>query len=61
MIKEKEHMREHCLMDIYEMQDFQEIFSVDFEEDQFVLNFKSPLGKMILHNTLLLDTDWVAE
>jgi len=45
----------------YEMQDFQQIFSVDFEEDLFKLNFKTPLGKMILHNTLILDTDWVPD
>jgi outer membrane receptor for ferrienterochelin and colicin len=45
----------------YGMKDFQEIFLVDFEKDQIKLNFKSPLGKMILHNTLILDTDWVPD
>ncbi len=45
----------------YEMDDFQQIFSVDLKEDQFMLNFKSPLGKMVLHNMLVLDTDWVPD
>jgi hypothetical protein len=45
----------------YNMQDFEEIFLVQFEGDEIQLNFKSNLGKMILHNMLILDTDWVGE
>lgn len=50
------------LIDIYyEMKDFQQIFDVDVMKDRIELNFKTPLGKLIVHNTLLLDTDWVPE
>jgi hypothetical protein len=45
----------------YNMNDFQQIFTVDLEKDRMELNFKTPLGKMILHNTLMLDTDWIPE
>ena len=48
------------LIDLYfEMRDFQQIFQVQADEkDNLVLNFKTPLGKMILHNMLILDTDY---
>ena len=42
----------------YQMQEFQNIFYVDGDKRNFVLNFKSPLGKFIIHNTLIMDTDW---
>lgn len=45
----------------YNMKEFQPIFSVDFDKKFFTVNFKSPLGKLILHNTLMLDTDWIPE
>ena len=43
----------------YEMTDFQPIFTAEFEDDIIDINFNSPLGKMIFHNTLMLDTDWI--
>jgi len=48
------------LIDIdYPMPEFQSIFEVSsVEKNRIVLNFKSPLGKLILHNTFILDTDW---
>lgn len=46
---------------LYEMNDYQQIFSVDLDEDHFKFNFKSPLGKLILHNMILLDTDWIED
>jgi hypothetical protein len=45
----------------YAMKDFQQIFMVKFEDDIIRINFKSPLGKMILRNILILDTDWIPE
>jgi hypothetical protein len=60
----KEGQRTHAgtmLDGYYAMQDFQQIISVTFEGDEIVVNFNSPLGKMILHNMLLLDTDWVPD
>lgn len=45
----------------YCMPDFQNIFDVEFDGDVFAVNFKSPLGKMIIHNMLILDTDWIPE
>ena len=45
----------------YEMNDFQQIFTVDLDEDCLLLNFKSPLGKMILHNMFVVDTDWISD
>jgi len=47
------------LIDLYyHMQDFQHIFEVNAGKDEVALNFKTPLGKLILHNMLILDTDW---
>jgi hypothetical protein len=46
---------------VYEMNDFQQIFSADMKDDLFILTFQSPLGKMVIHNMLVLDTDWVAD
>lgn len=43
---------------VYVMDNFEQIFSMDLKDDLLVVNFKSPLGKMIIHNTLVLDTDW---
>jgi hypothetical protein len=45
----------------YNMQDFEEIFLVKIEGDKFQVNFKSILGKMILHNMVILDTDWIPD
>jgi DNA-binding HxlR family transcriptional regulator len=45
----------------YEMKEFQPIFSVNIDKELFTVNFKSTLGKLILHNTLMLDTDWIPE
>ena len=45
----------------YSMDDFQEIVLLKIHDDKIVVNFKSPLGKMILHNTIILDTDWISE
>ena len=32
---------------------------VNFTEDKIILNFDTPLGKLVLHNMLVLDTDWL--
>ena len=45
----------------YRMQNFESIFTADFDSDEAIINFKSPLGKLIIHNTLMLDTDWVTD
>jgi hypothetical protein len=46
------------LVDLYYvMPDFQHIFEVTVEKDNFTLNFNTPLGKMFLYNTMILDTD----
>jgi hypothetical protein len=43
----------------YRMNEFQPLFEVmAAQKDEIVLNFKSPLGKLILYNMLILDTDW---
>jgi len=42
----------------YQMSDFQHIFEMNAGKDEVALNFKTPLGKLILHNMLILDTDW---
>lgn len=47
--------------DYYAMDTFQQIFLAKIDNDTLKLNFKSPLGKIILHNTLILDTDWISE
>jgi hypothetical protein len=47
------------LIDLYcQMHDFQQIFEVKSGKDEVTLNFNTPLGKLILHNMLILDTDW---
>ena len=46
---------------LYEMNDFENIFSAECNDDSAVLNFKSPLGKMVFHNSMILDTDWILE
>ena len=46
---------------VYNMDDFQEIFLFKIQDDKILFNFKSPLGKMILHNTIILNTDWILE
>lgn len=43
----------------YEMQEFQNIFNISFEDDKIVFNFNTPLGKLIIYNMLILDTDWI--
>ena len=45
----------------YEMKEFQPIFSVDIDKEFVNVHFKSTLGKLILHNTLMMDTDWAPE
>jgi hypothetical protein len=42
----------------YKMQDFQNIFFVEGDKRNFKLNFKSPLSKLVIYNTLIMDTDW---
>jgi hypothetical protein len=43
----------------YQMNEFQQLFEiVTVRKDEIILNFKSPLGKLIIHNMLILDTDW---
>ena len=43
----------------YQMWDFQHLFKLNFTEDKIILNFDTPLGKLVLHNMLVLDTDWI--
>ncbi len=43
----------------YQMHDFQHLFEVNAGKDEIVLNFDTPLGKLIIHNMLILDTDWL--
>lgn len=43
----------------YEMRSFQNIFSVRYDDGYAILNFNTPLGKIIIHNMLILDTDWL--
>jgi hypothetical protein len=43
------------------MKEFQPIFSVDIDKEFVNVHFKSTLGKLILHNTLMMDTDWAPE
>jgi hypothetical protein len=45
----------------YNMKGFEPIFLVDIGKEHITVNFKSPLGKLILQNTLMLDTDWPPE
>lgn len=46
----------------YQMANFESIFTVvAHDKDRFTLNFKSALGKMILVNTIILDTDWIPD
>ena len=42
----------------YKMHDYQSLFVVDIDQKEIFLNFNTPLGKFVIHNTLLLDTDW---
>jgi hypothetical protein len=42
----------------YKMHDYQNLFDVDIDKSKILLNFNTPLGKFVIHNTLLLDTDW---
>jgi hypothetical protein len=42
----------------YKMRDFQNIFFVEGDKRNFKLNFKSPLSKLVIYNTLIMDTDW---
>ena len=45
----------------YPMIGFQHIFEVNEEDDYFTLIFNTPLGKLILYNTVIMDTDWIPE
>ena len=48
------------LIDIfYQMPDFQHLFGVKLEGDRLNLSFDTPLGKLVFHNTLIMDTDWM--
>jgi hypothetical protein len=48
------------LIDLYyEMKDFQHIFEVVFEDDIIKFNFNTPLGKLIIYNIMIMDTDWM--
>jgi hypothetical protein len=48
------------LIDLYyRMPDLQHIVLAKVEGDQLNLNFNTPLGKLVLHNTLIMDTDWM--
>lgn len=42
----------------YEMRGFQHILAAHIDHQNLVLNFDTPLGKLILHNMQILDTDW---
>ena len=43
----------------YRMRDFQHLFEVvTAGKEEIVLNFDTPLGKLILRNMFILDTDW---
>ena len=43
----------------YEMKNLQHMFKVAFEDDIIKFNFNSPLGKLIIYNMLIVDTDWM--
>jgi hypothetical protein len=43
----------------YKMRDFQQLFSMDVKDEKIILNFNTPLGKLIIHNMLIVDTDWL--
>ena len=43
----------------YEMVYFQNIFKLERKDDNIILNFNTPLGKLIIHNMLIVDTDWM--
>ena len=48
------------LIDLYyRMPDFQHLFGAKVEGDRLNLNFDTPLGKLVFHNTLIMDTDWM--
>jgi hypothetical protein len=42
----------------YLMQDFQHVLKFDSDQQKLVLNFDTPLGKLVLHNLLIMDTDY---
>ena len=42
----------------YKMKDFQHLFKVDKKQDEIEINFDTPIGKLVLYNMLILDTDW---
>ena len=42
----------------YQMQNFEHLFELSFTESNIELNFNTPLGKFVLHNMQILDTDW---
>jgi hypothetical protein len=48
------------LIDLYyQMRDFQQLFNMELKDDIVILNFNTPLGKLVIHNMLILDTDWL--
>ena len=48
------------LIDLYyRMPDFQHLFGAKVEGDHLNLSFDTPLGKLVLHNTFIMDTDWM--
>ncbi|BBO77691.1 hypothetical protein DSCW_51080 [Desulfosarcina widdelii] len=59
--KTKRYSRGNITDIYYNMMDSEQIFTAEFDKDAFAIYLKSPLGKMVLHNTLILDTDWITE
>jgi hypothetical protein len=43
----------------YQMRNFQQLFNTEAKDGKIILNFKTPLGKLVIHNMLIMDTDWL--
>jgi hypothetical protein len=43
----------------YEMKEFQSLFKVEADDELITINLNTPIGKIVLYNVLLLDTDWI--
>ena len=43
----------------YQMRNFQQLFNTEVKDGKIILNFKTPLGKLVIHNMLIMDTDWL--
>ena len=57
--KEKALTKGVMIDSVYQMKEFESLFGVEINRDSFTLNLSSPLGKMVLHNMIILDTDWI--